>query len=227
MGGDSVAADIRAAREDSSIKAIVLRVDSGGGSVVGSEVIRREVELADHVKPVVVSMSDVAASGGYWIATPARKIVADPDTITGSIGVLIGKIQYFGALRFAGDEHGLRGDQRQCHAFFRSAEFHAGAARLHREIAGRDLCGIHQGRRAQGRKMSVEAVDKIGKGRVWSGAQAKELGLVDELGGLDRAIEVAKQLSHIPAGESRAHRALSRREDHSSSSFSSAKKTTT
>src|SRR5580658_1119131 len=85
MGGDSVAADLRAARNDYSIKAIVLRVDSGGGSVVGSEVIRREVELANQVKPVVVSMSDVAASGGYWIAAPARKIVADPGTITGSI----------------------------------------------------------------------------------------------------------------------------------------------
>src|SRR6202789_3344970 len=86
MGGDSVAADIRRARMDSGIKAIVLRVDSGGGSVVGSEVIRREIELADAVKTVVVSMSDVAASGGYWIAAPARKIVADRNTITGSIG---------------------------------------------------------------------------------------------------------------------------------------------
>src|SRR5271163_3614332 len=102
MGGDSVAADIRAARTDSSIKAIVLRVDSGGGSVVGSEVIRREVELANQVKPVVVSMSDVAASGGYWIAAPARKIVADPGTITGSIGVLIGKFNVSGLYTLLG-----------------------------------------------------------------------------------------------------------------------------
>src|ERR1700678_2824519 len=102
MGGDSVAADLRAARKAYSIKAIVLRVDSGGGSVVGSEVIRREVELANQVKPVVVSMSDVAASGGYWIAAPARKIVADPGTITGSIGVLIGKFNVSGLYALLG-----------------------------------------------------------------------------------------------------------------------------
>ena len=99
MGGDSVASDIRNARTDSSIKAIVLRVDSGGGSVVGSEVIRREIELARAAKPVVVSMSDVAASGGYWISAPANKIVADPNTITGSIGVVIGKLNISGALQ--------------------------------------------------------------------------------------------------------------------------------
>ena len=106
MGGDTVAADLRRARKDSSIKAIVLRMDSGGGSVVASEVIRREVELARDMKPVVVSMSDVAASGGYWISAPANKIVADPNTITGSIGVIIGKFNISGPLQHAGIEHG-------------------------------------------------------------------------------------------------------------------------
>ena len=102
MGGDSVASDIRSARDDSSIKAIILRIDSGGGSVVGSEVIRREVELAGGMKPVVASMSDVAASGGYWIATPAAKIVADANTITGSIGVLTGKMNLSGLYNLLG-----------------------------------------------------------------------------------------------------------------------------
>jgi protease-4 len=179
MGGDSVAADLRTARNDYSIKAIVLRVDSGGGSVVGSEVIRREVELANQVKPVVVSMSDVAASGGYWIAAPARKIVADPGTITGSIGVLIGKFNVSGLYTLLGISTDYVATSDNATLFSAQQNFSP----------------------AQGRKMTVEAVDKIGKGRVWSGAQAKELGLVDELGGLDRAIEVAKQLSNIPATE--------------------------
>ena len=108
MGSESVAADLREAREDSSIKAIVLRVDSGGGSAVASEVIRREVVLAKGVKPVVVSMSDVAASGGYWIAMSANKIVADPNTITASIGVLGGKLNISGLYEHAGPQHRFR-----------------------------------------------------------------------------------------------------------------------
>jgi len=91
MGSDTMAEQLRLAREDDSLKAVVLRIDSPGGSVVASEVIRREVELTRRVKPVVVSMSDVAASGGYWIALPANRIVAQPGTLTGSIGVITGK----------------------------------------------------------------------------------------------------------------------------------------
>lgn len=201
MGGDSVASDLRKARTDSSIKAIVLRVDSGGGSVVGSEAIRREVELAQAVKPVVVSMSDVAASGGYWIAAPAQKIVADPNTITGSIGVVIGKLNISGLYNLIGlstdyvatsenatifsEQHSLTPAQRET------------IQKSLQEIYAEFTAGV-----ARGRHMKVDAVDKIGKGRVWSGAQAKGLGLVDELGGIDRAIEVAKQLAHIPASAS-------------------------
>jgi len=198
MGGDSVAADLRAARNDAGIKAIVLRIDSGGGSVVASEVIRREVELARARKPVVVSMSDVAASGGYWIATPATKIVADANTITGSIGVLIGKLNLAGLYNLLGvntdyvatsDNATLFSDQQnftpQQRAYIEKS--------LH-ETYDQFLRGV-----AQGRRMQVEAVDKIGKGREWTGAQARERGLVDELGGLDRAIAIAKELAHIPA----------------------------
>ena len=201
MGGDSVANDLREARNDSGIRAIVLRIDSGGGSVVASEVIRREVQLAQAEKPVVVSMSDVAASGGYWIATPAAKIVADPDTETGSIGVLIGKMNISGLYNLLGistdfvatsDSATMFSDQ-QNFTPAQEAAIQKSLAETYKEFTE----GV-----AQGRHMSVAAVGKIGKGRVWTGAQAKELGLVDELGGLDRAVEIAKQLAHIPASES-------------------------
>jgi protease IV len=201
MGGDSVASDLRKARKDSSIRAIILRIDSGGGSVVASEVIRREVELARDAKPLVVSMSDTAASGGYWIATPANKIVAEPNTITGSIGVLIGKLNLAGLYALLGlstdyvatsDNATLFSDQQnftpQQEAYIQKS--------LH-ETYSEFTQGV-----AKGRGLSVDAVDKIGKGRVWTGAQAKGLGLVDELGGLDRAVDVAKNLAHIPATES-------------------------
>jgi protease IV len=201
MGGDSVAADIRNARNDSTIKAIVLRVDSGGGSVVASEVIRREVELAHGSKPVVVSMSDVAASGGYWIAAPASRIIADANTITGSIGVLTGKLNLSGLYSLLGlstdyiatsDNATLFSDQQN----FTSAQ-QAYIQKSLEDTYSEFTKGV-----AQGRHMSVEAVDKIAKGREWTGAQGKDLGLVDELGGFDRAIEVAKELAHIPANES-------------------------
>jgi protease IV len=201
MGGDSVAADIRAARENSSIKAIVLRVDSGGGSVVGSEVIRREVELANVVKPVVVSMSDVAASGGYWIAAPARKIVADPDTITGSIGVLIGKFNISGLYGLLGLSTDYVTTSENATLFSDQQNFTPSQRDLIQKSLQDTYAEFTLGV-ARGRHMSVTAVDKIAKGRVWSGAQAKELGLVDELGGMDRAIEIAKQLAHIPASTS-------------------------
>jgi protease-4 len=200
MGGDSVAADIRSARLDSGIKAIVLRVDSGGGSVVGSEVIRREVELANNVKPVVVSMSDVAASGGYWIAAPARKIIADPNTITGSIGVIIGKFNVSGLFNLLGMSTDSVATSDNATLFSSQQNFSPAQREYILKSLDATYADFTKGV-ATGRKMSVEAVDKIGKGRVWSGTQAKQLGLVDELGGLDRAIEVAKEISNIPASE--------------------------
>ena len=201
MGGDSVAADIRRARQDSSIKGIILRVDSGGGSVVGSEVIRREVELAHEVKPVVVSMSDVAASGGYWIASPADKIVADRDTITGSIGVIIGKLNVSGLFNLLGVSTDYVATSDNATLFSAQQNF-TPAQREYIEKSLHETYDEFTKGVAAGRKMPVEAVDKIGKGRVWSGSQAKDLGLVDELGGVDRALEVAKQLAHIPASDS-------------------------
>ena len=200
MGGDSVASDLRSARRDPNIRAIVLRIDSGGGSVVASEVIRREVELAKGAKPVVVSMSDVAASGGYWIAAPADKIVADPDTETGSIGVLMGKLNVAGLYNLLGistdyvatSDNATIYSEAQNFSPAQQAAIQKSLAETYREFTE----GV-----AEGRHMSVAAVDKIAKGRVWTGAQAKQLGLVDELGGLDRAIDVAKQLAHISSNE--------------------------
>ena len=201
MGGDTVASEIRTARENPAIRAIVLRIDSGGGSVAGSEVIRREVELANAVKPVVVSMSDVAASGGYWIATPARKIVADPDTITGSIGVLIGKFNIAGLYALLGMSTDYVATSDNATIFSDQQNFtpqqQAVIQKSLNETYAEFTAGV-----ARGRHMSLGAVDKIAKGRVWSGAQAKQLGLVDELGGLDTAMDVAKRLSHIPASAS-------------------------
>jgi protease IV len=201
MGGDTVAAAIRTARTDSSIRAIVLRIDSGGGSVVASEVIRRESELARQQKPLVVSMSDTAASGGYWIAAPATKIVAEPDTITGSIGVLIGKLNLSGLYSLLGlstdyvatsDNATIFSDQQNF-----TPQQEAYIQKSLQDTYAQFTRGV-----AQGRGLPVDAVDKIGKGRIWTGAQAKNFGLVDELGGLDTAVDVAKNLAHISSGQS-------------------------
>ncbi|HUO33558.1 MAG TPA: signal peptide peptidase SppA [Candidatus Acidoferrum sp.] len=200
MGGDSVAKDIRTAREDSSIKAIILRIDSGGGSAVASEVIRREVELARAKKPVVVSMSDVAASGGYWIAMGANRIVAEPDTITASIGVLTGKFNIAGLYSLLGmstdsvttsENSTFYSDQQN----FTPAQ-RAAVMKMLNETYANFTKGV-----AEGRHLPLDEVDRIGKGRVWTGAQAKDLKLVDQLGGLDTAVNAAKELANIPASE--------------------------
>ena len=201
MGGDSVARDIRDAREDSGVRAIVLRIDSGGGSVVGSEVIRREVELAQGQKPVVVSMSDVAASGGYWIATPAAKIVADANTITGSIGVLTGKMNLSGLYNLLGLSTDYVATSDNATLFSDQQNFTPQQEAFIQKSLNETYAQFTEGV-AKGRKMSVEAVDKIGKGREWSGKQGKDIGLVDEIGGFDRALAVAKELAKIPANES-------------------------
>lgn len=201
MGGDSVAAEIRRARRDSSIRAIVLRVDSPGGSSLASQVIRREVQLARRSKPVVVSMSDLAASGGYWISMSADKIVADPDTITASIGVLSGKMNIAGLYQLLGvstdyvatsDNATLYSDQQSFSPVQQQT-----VQRMLNDVYANFTEGV-----ASGRHLPISTVDQIAKGRVWSGEHAKQLGLVDELGDTDRAIEVAKRLAHIPANES-------------------------
>ena len=199
MGSDSVAADLRRAREDRSIKAIVFRVDSGGGSAVASDIIGREVQLAAKEKPVVVSMSDVAGSGGYWIAMSATKILADAATLTGSIGVVLGKFNLSGLY----DLIGYSADQLQTSdnaTIFSERQNFSPAQREKIQAMMTTLYQKFCKGVADGRHMKVERVNEIGRGRVWTGEQGKEIGLVDEIGGLTRAIAVARTLSGIAPG---------------------------
>ena len=200
MGSETMAEQFRLAREDTSLKAVVLRIDSPGGSVVASEVIRREVELTRRVKPVVVSMSDVAASGGYWIALPANKIVAQPGTITGSIGVITGKFNLQGLYAKLGLSKDFVATTDNATLDYLFQNF----TPAQRESVQKYMLGIYQdfiGLVAQARGMKVEDVDRLGQGRVWTGERARQLGLVDELGGLDIAITTAKELAKIPKSE--------------------------
>lgn len=194
IGGDSTAALIRDAREDDSVKALVLRVDSGGGSAFASEVIRHEFELARAAdKPVVISMGSVAASGGYWISTASDEIWAGSSTITGSIGIFGMFPTYQKPLA---KHFGMRVDGVGTTPL-------AGGLRLDRELqpeVGEAIqLMIDQGyddfleRVAEARDMTSDEVDKIARGRVWSGHDAYELGLVDHLGGLDQAIASAAE----------------------------------
>ena len=199
IGSDTVAKALNDAAGDKTIKAIVLRVDSPGGSGLASDIIWRAVEQANQKKPVVVSMSDVAASGGYYISASAAKIIAQPSTITGSIGVVAGKPVMRGFYDWLGlsNEYVLRGKTA---GMFRATEKFSDEERAKFEewiktTYYRDFIP----KVAKGRSKDPEYVDSVGQGRVWTGAQAKDRGLVDDFGGLDKAIEVAKQLAKIPA----------------------------
>ncbi|MEW6735122.1 MAG: signal peptide peptidase SppA [Acidobacteriota bacterium] len=202
MGSDTIAAAIKKAREDKEIKAIILRIDSPGGSALASDIIWREVNLAKKEKPLIASMSDVAASGGYYIAMAADKIVAEPGTITGSIGVVLAKFNLTGLY------HDHLGINIETIKRGRNADFLSnfrGFDDEERAKANELMMSIYQdfiGKAAEGRKMSVEAVDAVAQGRVWSGADGKEHGLVDELGGLTKAIELAKQMAKLPPDSS-------------------------
>ncbi|MCX6565914.1 MAG: signal peptide peptidase SppA [Candidatus Aminicenantes bacterium] len=200
MGSDTVTGWFRAAREDSSIAAVVFRVDSPGGSAVASDAIWREVQLTRKKKPVVVSMSDLAGSGGYWIAMGADKIIAQPQTLTGSIGVISGKFDLSGLAGKLGitTEKIALGEKADIFSPYRpmTAGEHA--------LFKKQILWIYDrftAQAAEGRKMTPEAVNRVGRGRVWTGRQAKDLGLVDELGGLSKAIETAKNLAGIDVQE--------------------------
>jgi len=198
MGSDTVSEQFRRAREDDSVKAVLLRVDSPGGAAFASEVIRREVEMTKRRKPVVVSMSDVAASGGYWISMSANKIIAQPGTITGSIGVVTGKFNIRGLYEKLGLTKDLVTTTENSTLDWPFQNFTPAqrdmVQRNMRDIYSHFLTGV-----AEGRHMKVEQVDTIAQGRVWTGERAKQLGLVDELGGLHTAIARAKELAKIPA----------------------------
>ena len=199
IGSDTLAKAINDAAADKTIKAIVMRVDSPGSSGLASDIIWHAVEAANQKKPVVVSMSDVAASGGYYISAAASKIIAQPSTITGSIGVLAGKPVMRGFYDWLGisNEYVLRGKTA---GLFRETEKFSDEERAKfEEWIKTTYYQDFVPKVAKGRKKDAQAIDSVGQGRVWTGAQAKDRGLVDDFGGLDKAIEVAKQLANIPA----------------------------
>ena len=197
IGGESTSALLREARDDEDVKAVVLRVDSPGGGVFASEQIRREVAaLKAAGKPVVVSMGDLAASGGYWISMNADRIYADPSTITGSIGIF-GMIPTVPrTLEKIGVHTDGVGTTRFAGAFDITRPLDPAVGQVIQSIINKGYADF-TGKVADARKKPVEAVDEVARGRVWSGAQAKERGLVDELGGMQAATEYAAQLAKL------------------------------
>jgi protease-4 len=199
MGSDTVGAALRAAQADSRVRAVVFRVNSPGGSYVASDAIWREVSQLRHSgKTVVISMGDVAASGGYFVSAPADLIVAEPGTLTGSIGVLGGKLSFADLLGRFGIRHGSIA--QGLHARMMSAFDEFSPEEWQRLSDWLDrIYDDFVGKVAAGRSMATEEVGKVARGRVWTGADAKERGLVDELGGLDLAVKLARERSGLPA----------------------------
>jgi protease-4 len=193
IGGSSLAALIRQARQDETIRSVVLRVDSPGGSAFASDTIRRELEMMEPAgKPVVVSMGSVAASGGYWIATGAEEIWAAPTTVTGSIGIFSAFPTFERSLETLGVFNDGIGTTRLADAFNPSRPMNALMADALTKIMDQSY-RTFLSRVAEGRKMSPDAVERVAEGRVWAGQTARELGLVDKLGSLSDAIASAAQ----------------------------------
>jgi protease-4 len=200
LGSETMPEQFQRVRDDASVKAVILRVDSPGGAAFASEVIRREVEMTKREKPVVVSMSDVAASGGYWIAMGANKVLAEPGTITGSIGVVAGKFNLRGLYEKLGLSKDHLATTENSTMDWPFQDFTPTQRKALLKLMNETYRDFVQGV-AEGRKMEVEAVEKVAQGRVWTGEQARERGLVDALGGLDAAIAAAKELAGIPMEE--------------------------
>jgi protease-4 len=196
IGSDKFGKAIREARRDSSIKAIVLRVNSPGGSSLASDVISREIELAHKVKPVIVSMGDVAASGGYYISCLADSILLQPGTITGSIGVVSIFLNTKGLFNKLGVTFDLQKTNKH-------SDFPSGIRSLdpqeeeYWQSATDETYKIFVDKVCQGRKLSFAQVDNIAQGRVWSGADAIKIGLADKIGGLEDAIEIARKMAGL------------------------------
>lgn len=199
IGSDTIVRAVKEAADDTSVKAIVLRVDSGGGSALASDLMWHTLEYAKTKKPIVTSMGDIAASGGYYIACNSHKIVAEPLTITGSIGVVLSKPAVGGLYNWLGitNEYITRGKN-------------AGLFREDKKWTDEEKAVFQKGadffywdnfipKVAAGRARTVEQIHEVAQGRVWTGNQAKEKGLVDEFGGLNRAVEIAKELANLPA----------------------------
>jgi protease-4 len=201
LGSETLIRHIREARDDSSVRAIVLRIDSPGGSAVASDAIWRELVITRDQKrdrPIVASMSDLAASGGYYIAMAAPHIVAQPATLTGSIGIVAGKVVTGGTWAKAGANIESVSNGRNAEIYSPVRPFNESErAELSRSLESFYTQFVEKA--AQSRHMTAEKLDAVARGRVWTGRQAREIGLVDDLGGLDRAIAVAKQRAGIAA----------------------------
>jgi len=193
IGSEDISAALRKARRDTTIKAIVFRVNSPGGSALASDIIWREVVLAKKAKPFIVSMGDLAASGGYYISCPADTIVASPVTITGSIGVF-GLM--FNTQKLMNQKLGVTFDGVKTNKFADLPDLTRPMSEAEKEIIQtgvEDIYSTFLGHVSEGRNMATTAVDEIGQGRVWSGANAKEIGLVDVFGGLETAVSIAAE----------------------------------
>jgi protease-4 len=201
VGSETLVESIRRIREDSSLRAVVVRIDSPGGSVVASDVIWRELVVTRGRRnnlPMIVSMSDLAASGGYYIAAAAPTIVAEPGTLTGSIGILGGKMVIGGTLGKLGVGSDSVSNGRNAEMSSPFKPFTDGQRAKYEEQLQAFYDDFVE-KVAETRHMTPERVDALGQGRVWTGQQAKQLGLVDAIGGLDHAIALAKQSAKIPA----------------------------
>ena len=197
IGSERISKAIRKARKDEKVKAIVLRVNSPGGSALASDVIWREMKLANEEKPVVVSMGDVAASGGYYIACASDKIYASPNTITGSIGV-------FGIMpnieELMTDKIGITFDNVKTNKFADLGSVNRPLTQEEYDIIQKGVVDVYNtftSKVAEGRDMSQENVNDIGQGRVWSGTNAMDINLIDEYGGLEAAVAGAAELAEL------------------------------
>ena len=205
-GGDgSIASEpfikeLRKLRDNKSVKAIVLRIDSPGGSSLASDNMWREIQLARKVKPIIASMSNYAASGGYYMAMGTDAIVAHPTTITGSIGIFA---QWFNADKFLANKLGITSDHVNTNAHSNFMNSPGELSDYERELIQKFVNDGYESfttKAAAGRKMSVEKLKSLAGGRVWTGAQAKQIGLVDQLGGLEAAINLAAEKVKLKKG---------------------------
>jgi protease-4 len=203
IGSDRISEALRKAREDDKIKAVVLRINSPGGSSLASDVMWREIELTKQKKPVVASMSDYAASGGYYMAMGCDKIIAHPTTLTGSIGVFG---LWFNVKDLLNDKLGVTVDGVKTNSYSDIGLPTRNMSDFERQWFQKRTESVYEdftSKVAKGRKMDIETVKKIASGRVWTGEQAKANGLVDELGGLEDAIAAAAKMAKLDKGDYR------------------------
>jgi protease-4 len=199
-GADTIIRGLRAARDDASVRAIILRVDSPGGSGTAADAVWREVELARRAKPLVASMGDYAASGGFYVAMGADAIVAEPGTITGSIGVFSGKLSMRGLYAKLGISQETVRRGRNAGLFSSYEPWNEAERQKIREM-NQAFYDTFVSKAAAGRKRTPAEIEAVAQGRVWTGEEALGGGLVDALGGLDAAVRAARERARIPPGQ--------------------------